>query len=316
MMSDLGSDAEFEAALEAAYLAARTGEVGGLPAVFQAYPRIVRDLQWAQPLMERAADHGRPAMLAALLDAGVPADLIGDGGITVLMRAAYSGNAEVVRLLLGAGADPDALPEDHEPDIDPKDLGQSALFCALEQGHREAARLLQSATSPAVARRARAALKRLRRAEGDETGRDGATGRRSSPKFQAELHWAIFEKHPERIAPALAAGADIDARDFQDKSLLWHAAYHGNRELARLLLDHGASPDAPGDPDEQTPLMIAIRMGQSELIGDLIRAGADPGRKDRSGRSAWDSARRPLCQDGNEALRRAWREVRGSEPPD
>jgi uncharacterized protein len=135
------------------------------------------------------------------------------------------------------------------------------------------------------------------------------------PRAVMDLLQAIFLNRHEEIGPALAAGADINAPTWQGKSLLWEAAYRGNLSLVRLLLSHGADPNAPGDGKGQTPLIIATRMAHAEVIAALVAAGSDPARPDAAGLSAWDYARRPLCQDGAEMLRRAWREVRGTEPP-
>ncbi|MFF2629347.1 ankyrin repeat domain-containing protein [Kitasatospora griseola] len=54
-----------------------------------------------------AARTGDTALLAAHLDAGVPADLTNDRGDTLLMLAAYHGHAATVTALLERGAEPD-----------------------------------------------------------------------------------------------------------------------------------------------------------------------------------------------------------------
>ena len=56
----------------------------------------------------RAAEQGNTAAVALMLDLGFPLETRGDGGATALHTAAYSGSADVVRLLLERGADIEA----------------------------------------------------------------------------------------------------------------------------------------------------------------------------------------------------------------
>ncbi len=53
---------------------------------------------------------GATEELAAYVDAGVPVNLTNDKGDTLLMLASYHGHAELARLLLEHGADPN-LPQ-------------------------------------------------------------------------------------------------------------------------------------------------------------------------------------------------------------
>lgn len=62
--------------------------------------------------------------LLGVIDQGVPADLADHKGDTFLILAAYAGQGELVRSLLGAGADVNRL----------NSRGQSALTCAVFRG--------------------------------------------------------------------------------------------------------------------------------------------------------------------------------------
>jgi len=53
------------------------------------------------------AREGRTAELAEFLDHGLPADVLDEGGNSLLMLAAYHGQEETVGMLLERGADPD-----------------------------------------------------------------------------------------------------------------------------------------------------------------------------------------------------------------
>jgi ankyrin repeat protein len=52
-------------------------------------------------------------------------------------------------------------------------------------------------------------------------------------------------------------------------------AAEGEIGKARLLLDHGADIDAIDDEYRSTPLGVAARRGQRELVALLIERGAD-----------------------------------------
>ncbi|GAA6019537.1 hypothetical protein JCM8202_001847 [Rhodotorula sphaerocarpa] len=56
-----------------------------------------------------AARKGDVAFMQAPLEAGLPANLTNSSGDTLIMLAAYHGHADVVKLLLKHGADPNRL---------------------------------------------------------------------------------------------------------------------------------------------------------------------------------------------------------------
>lgn len=57
-------------------------------------------------------------------------------------------------------------------------------------------------------------------------------------------------------------------------------------EVARLLVDRGASPNIACNAERETPLMGAAFLGESDLVLQLIRAGAYVDQKDGSGDTA------------------------------
>ena len=67
------------------------------------------------------AREGRTQELAAVLDRGVPVNLTGGSGDSLLILAAYHDHPETVRMLLARGADPDRV----------NDRGQTALGAAV-----------------------------------------------------------------------------------------------------------------------------------------------------------------------------------------
>jgi uncharacterized protein len=162
------------------------------------------------------------------------------GGMTALLFAARSGDAESARLLVAAGADVnDALPD-----------GASALIVAAHSGHRQAAMaLLEKGANP-------------------NADRVGYTA----------LHAAVLRSDVELVKALLARGADPNAtitkgtpvrRNSQDfelpKTLLGATPYalaakFLEPEIMQALAAGGADPRRPLH-DGATPLMAAAGMG-------------------------------------------------------
>jgi uncharacterized protein len=84
-----------------------------------------------------------------LLAKGANVNIKAPFGHTALILAAYNGRLEAVKLLLGAGADPFATATDSR---DPNDqIGRyDATDVALQQGHEEVARLIETAKARRV----------------------------------------------------------------------------------------------------------------------------------------------------------------------
>ncbi|MFN2420649.1 MAG: ankyrin repeat domain-containing protein [Gemmatimonadota bacterium] len=196
-----------------------------------------------------AADHqGDPAFVRLLLERRARTDAADSQGETPLHRAASAGSIESVRLLLDAGADPNAGPRG------------TALAGAALGGHVEVARLLVE-----------------RGADIGQTGPMSPLPWRSAPLETAMLVPREREDRALEIAALLAdRGADVDARSVSGRTYLHASAEEGRREWVRFLLDHGAAVDAP-DPQGATPLHQAVRNGHLEVAELLLARGADAG---------------------------------------
>lgn len=115
---------------------------------------------------------------------------------------------------------------------------------------------------------------------------------RSSDGFTA-LHLTAFFARPACAALALRCGADPDAVA-SDGSLLrplHSAAASRSADIARMLLDAGADPDAR-QQGGFTALHAAALHGDLALAELLLERGADPALATDAGESAADLARR------------------------
>jgi len=136
------------------------------------------------------------------------------------------------------------------------------------------------------------------------------------------LYKAIRKGYPQNVEWLLKHGADPNDRDQYDEPIAFWAIYDGQSQALKTLVKHGANPHAwdkrgfgwmhyctdnvpflpvvlscgvgvdDCDPSKGfTPLMLAAINGQSQPAIWLLQHGADPNRKDRNGRNAFDYSR-------------------------
>jgi ankyrin repeat protein len=217
---------------------------------------------------ERSSDHAAlidavtrddSTSVLTLLASGVPPDLQGEHGYTLLVTAARLGNPEIVRALIQAGAD--VLAEGKMPG--------DALWIAAAEGHREIlAELLKKA--------------------------EGRTGLKKS--LQIAIRWAVSSGHLEIVQDLLQAGADANAKYGKGATLLMYAAIRGHEAIwetftgkafpsrpghaktdwpamLTTLLNAGAHVQARAN-DGQTALSMATSKGEKNLAELLRNAGA------------------------------------------
>ena len=166
----------------------------------------------------------------------------------------------------------------------------SELMQALYQGDQERAdRLLAERTELDVFEAAGyGRIDRLRELLEDDSERAKAL----APDGFTALHFAAFFGQPEAARLLLERGADpsFTARNEMRVQPLHSAAAADQTEIARMLLDAGADPNETQEGGF-VPLHAAAQNGNAELVELLLAHGADPSLATGDGRTSAQIAR-------------------------
>ena len=217
-----------------------------------------------------ACANANPAMVTLLLQAGGDPTAAVQTGETVLMGCVRTGNPDAVRALVVAGSDVNA----REPVEQ-----QTALMWAVAQGHADVVGVLldQGADISARSRVRRQVISRRLQSElkYGELGRSYGTDAEETSIGGFTPHLFAARQGDVGIARLLLdAGADVHDVAPDGNSALVVATHSGNGELATLLLERGARPNASAGG--YTALHAAVLTGQRELVEALLHHGASP----------------------------------------
>ena len=269
------------------------------------------------------------SIVGALLRSGAKANVANDLGITPLMLACSNRNHDIVGLLLKAGADPNARSQAgetavmvaartgnadvmkallaHGGDANAKEASetQTALMWAVAERHPDVVRVLLEhgadvhARTPVPPPRRRAAP-----AKGNAVDSGAAAGGVLLPVQRSDgftpLLFAARVGDPESARMLLASGADANETTGDGMSALTLATVRAHPDVAMLLLDHGANPNAEGagytalhwavgtweseltvrgittDREGEWRTVAGLKEGKLELVKALLAHGADP----------------------------------------
>lgn len=195
-----------------------------------------------KPLLDKARHKAPPAEFQKFIAEQ------GASGSAALIRAVARGHAETVRLLLGAGASPNAVGAD----------GKVALHLALDRGDTATLQLLLAA-----------------RANPNLADAGGAT----------PLLKMVEKGNAAAVQALLGAGARPNVADAQGVTPLLKAVAAGNLELVKVLLAAKGNPDHVPAGGEAA-LHVALGLGQPAIASALLGAGANPDLLRRDGTSA------------------------------
>ncbi|MBZ5632575.1 MAG: ankyrin repeat domain-containing protein [Acidobacteriia bacterium] len=196
------------------------------------------------------AENASAPLIQALLQAGAhPTSAI-------LMDAARTGNAEVVRMLLARGADANARESS---------LGETALMWAAAENHPEAVRALIEHGADPNTRSDKLVYPK------DRFGLEGVTTILPRGSWTA-LMYAARQGSLEAARALAEAGADLNLADPDGSTALELAILNGHFDTAGMLTEKGADPNI-ADSTSMAALYAAVDMN---TLGEIY---GRPGRK-------------------------------------
>lgn len=94
------------------------------------------------------------------------------------------------------------------------------------------------------------------------------------------LHWAAYRDDLEMAKLLIAAGADVRAKTrLGEMTPLFMAAKNGDAQMVSLMLESKAEVNSPNS-NGTTPLMLAAGSGSVDTVRVLLDRGSDPNAKD------------------------------------
>ena len=238
-----------------------------------------QDSEFGVIALNWAALIGNVEIAEILLAAG--ADVNGksrDGGAP-LSGAAFMGRADVCELLLSKGGDPKQKNAKGEDPLVPTmaDAGTTQFIAGLlkldydlakvQAGRAKCVELLKNGTggkelSAAVRKQDVAAVKQLlAKSKKNANSRDPDLG-------ITALAWAAYHGNVEIAGLLIAAGADVNGKNEDGSRPLHAAAFTGHSAVLGLLLKQGAVASAK-NVDDETPL----QMTEADLATTRVAAG-------------------------------------------
>jgi len=218
---------------------------------------------------------GNAAMIDVLLKAGADPKSANPGGETALMTASRTGKLDAVKLLLDRGADPNAKE---------KVRGQTALMWAVLENHPDVVKLLVARGADINAQSAKVVPDGTTGAPGTQTSANiGAAGpgiyrSRAVPSpsgMMTGLLYAARDGNQEMAKLLLDLKAEIDKPSANGTTALVDAIVNNHIELAMVLLEKGANPNAADDFYKRTPLFAAIEARNPDYARDSAPPIAD-----------------------------------------
>ncbi len=113
---------------------------------------------------------------------------------------------------------------------------------------------------------------------------------------QTPLYYAVQNNKYKMVKLIFKYDKNVDKKAKFGWTSLLQCAWHGNKEIAELLIDNGADINIRHWKNT-TPLMIAINKKQFDVAKLLIAKGADITLKNKKGQAALDLAKKRKNKD-------------------
>src|SRR5712671_2292414 len=193
-----------------------------------------------------AAQRDNAEIVDLLLAAGANPKAATRYNVTPLSLACTNGNNVVIEHLLKAGVDPNSTAEE----------GETALMTASLTGKVDAVKVLLD---------------------------HGADVQAKDPiKGQTALMWAASEGNAGTVTLLVNAGSDVKAKSKAGFTPLLFGVRNGHIDVVKVLLDHGANVNDAAT-DGTSALNMAVVNAYFDLAAVLLDQGADPNMPDPRG---------------------------------
>ncbi len=231
-----------------------------------------------------AARLGHAQIVKILIRAGADCNRAGKNEITPLSMAVWEGKESVVKILLAADADTEQTCQGQTPLHIATIRGDDALVTLLLDAKADKNKRNSYGETPLIVAAGLghlAVVKLLLEAQADihATHSNGATA----------LHVAAEGGHVGVLRYLLAGGANINSVNKMGATSLYIAAQANKPDIVRILLDSRSEVDRGNTVDGATPLLIATQQGHTAVVRMLLKAGADMNKR------RTNDAATPLC---------------------
>jgi ankyrin repeat protein len=284
--------------------AAGSGDLARLKELLDAHPEIVDEPggQGVRTALHQAVFGEQEGAVRLLLERGADPNVRCEGDNAYPLHfAAEKHLFPIIRLLVEAGGDTVGEGDYHELGV----LGWASAWPYIEARPEIVGYLLAHGARhnifSATALGDVAAIRELVAQSRENLNRRMDMGNRR----RRPLHLAAIKRQPGAMAALLELGADMEALDEAGFTPLDQAAFHGQVEMAQVLLDHGAKVRLPAaialersgdverllrrDPDclkpggrWETLIVRVAEQSSGHVIEALIAAGAEVNVKDDS----------------------------------
>jgi uncharacterized protein len=106
------------------------------------------------------------------------------------------------------------------------------------------------------------------------------------------IHKAAYRGELQKVRDLLQEGANPDARDSFGGTALHAAMFQKNMEVVKVLLDHGCDINAQGTGNGYTPLHDAVWSDNGEAVNLLLDRGARTNLKGKDGLTPYAKAQK------------------------